>query len=152
MLILLFKHLDSGERGNKEAKVKSKTIWKHNNTQTNYLWHRAHSLCFSTIFILFIFPFIYLSKSSHLSIIVLAFLSSPLFGSIFISLCFLPDRSTPSTYHCPAPRSVHCAWPCCHEYSLRCSCARGDTGSRSLPRGWSTLCRWHRCSSPSCIH
>lgn len=29
--------------------------------------------------------------------------------SVSISLCFLPDRSTRSTYRCPAPRSAHCA-------------------------------------------
>lgn len=71
---------------------------------------------------------------------------------LFPTSLYLPGTSTLSTYHCPAPKSAHCAWPCCHGYSRRCSYARGGTDSHILLPSWSTLCRWHRCFSLSCIH
>lgn len=60
-----------------------------------------------------------------------------------------PDTSTRSICHCPGPRSVRCAWPCCRGCSRRCSCARADSDSHIHRPGWNTRCRWRRCCGPS---
>lgn len=141
-----FRHLENRAKQTKRVKhtchdqMDEQTGWMSESGQASALKHIL-SLCF--LLIKSTIPPVSTHSSPWVTLISLCF---------FISLGFLPGRSTRSTYRCPAPKSARCAWPCHHGCSLRCSCARGGTGNRSLPPGWSTLYRWHRCSSLSCIH